>query len=205
MAVNATGTPTSPDSIARIAPTDNPSAASLTTGINAIPDTIQTALNSYWKKSFIGAWIYRSTSQSLGAADGTISFTDVDFDTSSFWSAGSPTRITIPLTGYYLLQPNAGMQGTFTGSYSLRVRKNGSTTVMGPVSDVDPNKYLHTTTGVYPNRNIVFLTAADYLEIFWSRGTSSNVSTNALAEGFLGPLSGTGSVYGYILIEYLGT
>lgn len=52
MATDATGTPTSPDNIARILPSDAPAVTTLTSGVNAIADTVQTALtNNYLRKT----------------------------------------------------------------------------------------------------------------------------------------------------------
>lgn len=52
IATDATGTPTSPDSIATILPSDLPAVTTLTSGVNAIAATVQTALtNSYLRKT----------------------------------------------------------------------------------------------------------------------------------------------------------
>jgi hypothetical protein len=57
VATDATGTVTSPDSIARILPTDLPAVTALTSGVNAISTSVQTALTtSYprWAQSAAG-------------------------------------------------------------------------------------------------------------------------------------------------------
>lgn len=50
MAADATGTPTSPDNIARILPSDAPAVTTLTSGVNAIADTVQTALTANYPR-----------------------------------------------------------------------------------------------------------------------------------------------------------
>ena len=52
IATDATGTPTSPDSIATILPSDLPAVTTGTSGVNAIAATVQTALtNNYLRKT----------------------------------------------------------------------------------------------------------------------------------------------------------
>jgi hypothetical protein len=56
-----------------------------------------------------------------------VAWEQADFDTDSFWSAGNPTRITIPKTGYYLITGNIAFDLNSTGMRQVIFRQDGTT------------------------------------------------------------------------------
>lgn len=79
---------------------------------------------------------------------------------STYWSGTNATRLTIGTTGYYRIKAYflTGTDGA-SNSYTVRIRKNGSTTVetttLGPLENVDLDETYQ-------------FTAADYLEVLVS-------------------------------------
>lgn len=272
IATDATGTPTSPDSIATILPSDLPAVTTLTSGVNAIAATVQTALtNNYLRKTsgnilnadinagaaiaysklnlansvvtgdivngtllnadvnaaagitysklaltggIVDADISASAAitpnklnaaicvaqrssvggtQSFAAADGVWTFDSTLVNTNTMWSAGSPTRITAPYTGYYRLEYFGIVSGAGAGSYGIFVRKNGTTNVAGTSLAQQSG-----TSGRTPP--IISLTAADYVELIWTHGTSTGIATIVSTTVFI-----TGDPFGYLGLEFLGS
>lgn len=205
MAVNATGTPTSPDSIARIAPTDNPSAASLTTGINAIPSTIQTALGSftYTNAGQSSILVYGASASVPGSADMVI-FLNGEYGFSNGGYSFSNNRVTITQNGYYQIQAGGiDFTGSFAGAYSLYIRKNGATVLLTSFGQVNPTKTFGSLSGIGRSMGVFNLTVNDYLEMFWSHGTSTTVVATS-GSSATGEIPGT-SVYGFMKLLLLGT
>lgn len=247
-ATDATGTVTSPDSIARILPSDLPAVTTLTSGVNAIADTVQTALtNNYLRKTsgnivnadisasaaIVGTKIatgtitstnildgtilnadinaaaaismtkvsaapyclaYRapaSGSEAFGAISNVVSFSTATDNTGSMWVGGSPSRITIPSTGWYRFMSEVSVTATGPTTDGWTVRKNGSTTLVGR-----PGASLIGELGAFS------LTATDYVELLWTRVTATAVSTNASAT-VISPGT-TGAPFGALLVQYLG-
>lgn len=118
------------------------------------------------------AW--RSTNLSLAPSTPTaVTFDTAIFDTSSFWSAGSPTRLTLPRTGIYFVWAKGEVDSG--GSMFLKVRLNGTTMISGDRMSV-------TLAGLGIGLNDAFgysLTAGDYLELIaeMSGGTANVVSS----------------------------
>lgn len=77
--------------------------------------------------SFVGARVYRTTNGSQASGD-AIPFETVDYDTSGFWSAGQPTRLTVPagLGGRYIFGANTDVAGAPppAGSYEINLRSS---------------------------------------------------------------------------------
>lgn len=72
----------------------------------------------------------RNTSQSVPNATNTIiSFSGVDYDTNTFWSAGSPSRLTVAVAGKYLLIGNLRWDVNATGRRDIYITKNGAALV----------------------------------------------------------------------------
>lgn len=93
-----------------------------------------------------------------------------------YWSNAHPTRLTIGTTGYYRLKGYflTGANGA-SNSYTVTIRKNGTTTVetttLGALENVDLDETYQ-------------FTAADYLEILVSN--SGNVGTIDASQTFFG-------------------
>ena len=77
---------------------------------------------------FKGALVRRATTQAVAATTNTqLAFSDAVYDTDSFWSGGSPTRLTVPsgVTKVQLWGGVAWSGGSANGT--LRLLKNGAT------------------------------------------------------------------------------
>jgi hypothetical protein len=141
---------------------------------------------------------YRTTTQSFGAADGTVSFDTALYSAgTAMWSAGNPTRVTVPFTGTYRVGALL-LVGSTSGACSVNIRKNGSTIVMGGVS-ASPQMGQTNGNG-YTASSYVSLTANDYLEIFWVHGSSTTAASSAVTYPYTTPLS----TFGLMEVEYIG-
>lgn len=245
IATDATGTPTSPDSIATILPSDLPAVTSLTSGVNAIAATVQTALtNNYLRKtsgnvvnadinasaaiaysklnlatSVVNADIsataaiapskitkvpyclaYRSNAsgtQAFGAANGVINYSaSIETTAGAMWVVGSPSRITIPLTGYYRVVVAAAVSGATLGAADIfSLRKNGATILVSATNvGVGGETYVG-EVGVFN------LTAAEYLELSWVRSTATGITTVVNVNS---PIAPDQLHFGAIIVQYLG-
>lgn len=80
----------------------------------------------------IEARVKKTTQQSVASGAWTaISWDGTDFDTSSFWSSGNPTRLTIPENGTYIIIANLEPAYSATGVRGSRLRLNGTTSLSG--------------------------------------------------------------------------
>ena len=110
----------------------------------------------------VGAMLRNTTTQALSAGVSTsLTFNSVDRDTDGFWSAGNPTRATVPagLGGWYLvtgyMRPNAS-----SGLLLMFLRINGDDNNIVDVFDQTA-----VNEGRYKNVWLVFLNAGDYVEL----------------------------------------
>lgn len=112
---------------------------------------------------FIGAQVSNSVAQAVPDATATALTADTEsFNTDSLHSTVSNTsRITVPVTGYYLLNCNVYFAANTTGKRVVDFRLNG-TTFFG-TSAVDPDGSL--TDPNIPITAIVLLAATDYVEV----------------------------------------
>jgi hypothetical protein len=55
-----------------------------------------------------------------------VTFGSEQFDTANMWVSGSPTRLTIPAAGAYLVTAKALFQANATGQRRAAIRRNGS-------------------------------------------------------------------------------
>lgn len=77
--------------------------------------------------SFRGALVWRSTTQSFSAITyGVMSWDTADYDTDSIWSAGNPTRLTVP-SGVTRVRLVANFEHSNTSNVLIEFRKNQTT------------------------------------------------------------------------------
>lgn len=126
----------------------------------------------------VGARIKRATDQALAAGTATVvSFSSAEWDSSAFWSAGSPTRLTVPVTGTYLVIASAviAQNSPVASDYAnLAIRKNGTvyqgaTTSAIPVAAGQINACVSAT---------VALAATDYMEAVALCGSAGTCKTD---------------------------
>lgn len=152
------------------------------TGVTVTPndpgDTITIAATGV--TAGCGARVGRSTGLSLAHnTDTAVDFDTADFDTDTFWTSGSNTRLTVPTGkgGLYVLTASCWFNANGTGIRQVRFRKNG-TDIYGW------QRIAGTAAGaVIPTASaIVKVVAGDYFELMiyqdsgGSLGAGANVS-----------------------------
>ncbi len=126
---------------------------------------------------FDGAFAYSSSAQTIGSsgAHTALTLTATIFDTSSYWSAGAPTRITIPTTGYYFIASHVTYVANATGGRLLKVYKDGVSLSNLSAGDT-PNSATECSLGLSSIRS---LTAGEYLELYTWQNSGGNLDTTA--------------------------
>ena len=106
-----------------------------------------------------GAVVYLTINQtSPSNTTRNIAWDAAQYDTDSFWSAGSATRLTVPATGYYVAVANIRLDSNAT--IELILLKNGAAVVGG----FDPN-YGSASLSVGAASAPIHATAGDYFEL----------------------------------------
>lgn len=116
--------------------------------------------------------IVRRTSNLTGlGASNVVTWQEALFDSDSFWSAGAPTRLTVPsgVTKVRLFGGAVFEAGGTAGSVSVYFRRNGGNFAQADDEHHGRNSWRSTTTGFTSNRNAVFssmidVSAGDYFE-----------------------------------------
>ena len=127
------------------------------------------------------ASVYRNSNQSIAPGGGyvSITFTTVRQDTSSLFDISNPTRLTCPISGWYIVSAQCSMGpdlGAVNVKRAIRLAINGA----GEANQdywVPPGQV--TTMSV---AELLFLDAGDYIELQVSNGGLAAV--NALAASF---------------------
>ena len=120
---------------------------------------------------FSGAYVSRSTTQSITNATATaISFDNEFFDVGGYHDNVNPTRFTVPTTGKYMFHFHVGMSGT-TGRLISDIRKNGGVVGYWEFGN-------NTGFNGFAANGIVSCTAADYIEFFCYQSSGSTQNTD---------------------------
>lgn len=120
------------------------------------------------------AQIILQTNQTVANVTDTIvdfSASSLSFDTGSFWSSSSPTRFTIPSTGYYLLTYGVAFEPNGTGARDMLLRKNGTLLLTGGNRPVPSSS----AASLIGGSSIQSLTAGDYIELFVYQNSGSSL------------------------------
>lgn len=131
------------------------------------------ATNTAW----LGAAVRRDTAQTIGNNSETaLSFSAEDHDGEGYWVIGSPTRLTIPTTGWYIVYGTAAYDSNITGHRRLRILINNTTehllNQMGANVTGGGNVYLGGARALY-------LTAGDFVELFTHQTSGGNLNVFA--------------------------
>jgi hypothetical protein len=143
---------------------------------------------------------YRATAQNIPVTTETaISFSNVDYDTDTFWASGAPTRLTVPSGkgGKYIIVAQVKWALVGTGPFFLRLYKNGATLVAENVFSVAE---LTSAIQVSAEAN---LAVGDYIEfkIYHNSSATPEPTVGGVAQTFLsmafaaGVSSGSGSSF----------
>lgn len=108
----------------------------------------------------------------------TLSFNSVLYDTGGYYSAGQPTRLTIPAAGRYLVGCNIVYETTADGTIEVWLYRNGATPLAQyRNADADPMGGIFsanvTTADVF--------SAGDYLQLLMYTDTGADVGIHGIA------------------------
>jgi hypothetical protein len=123
------------------------------------------------------AHVARVANQAITTATDTqISFDTETRDDGGYWASGSPTRLTVPATGWYNLAGYIIWEANTTGIRYGWLRQNGTTAVAyvsnGPHAT---NGHCRQTLAVN-----LYLTAADYIELQCHHDRGSNLNATGV-------------------------
>jgi len=105
------------------------------------------------------ARVYRDTAQSIpNNTETALSFTLATKNDGGVWSAGSPTRLTAPVGGWYLVVAHIYWDTNATGYRALRLRWNGSITFGST------ERAAHANARAYSVTSLLYLFVGDYAE-----------------------------------------
>lgn len=164
-----------------------------TTGqVLTVSGGVPTWANAASGSSFVGAYAYKTTSQSIANATSTILTFDAElYDTDNFHSnTTNNSRMTIPSgkAGKYLIIGRVSYLNNATGVRFARIFKNGS--VIGDVSLGNAGG----TYGTSVDIAIIYdLAVGDYVEVAALQSSGGSLSTQ-----------NGGDLYDALMIQYLG-
>jgi hypothetical protein len=133
-------------------------------------------------KMFSGCKIGLSANVNLTANSTAINFNSEQYDTDSYFTLSSPTRITFNRDAFYRVNLSA-YTGTSGASHIITLKKNGSTTLANTV--IAPNQYTNYD-------QIVQFSESDYIELYGldtaatgylTSGTNIEMTRVGLAQG----------------------
>jgi len=160
---------------------EDTAAGSLTSGsyleLTLIGYSTGTGVTPY--AAFSGVRTNLTSAFSTTATATAISWAGVDWDTNanalaeSYWSAGSAGRLTVKVNGFYLVNTFI-KSGSAGGTYTVTLRKNGSTTITSASIAANDTAAIKQTFE---------LAANDYIEILVSDTLASgSITTNSYFE-----------------------
>lgn len=122
---------------------------------------------------------YRATNQTITTATPTaISFSGVRFDVGGFWSAGSPTRLTLPFSTTYAIGASVRFAAIGTGYRQAYILLDGAT-ILGSAVEQNPTAAVDADLNVPTTEQT--LSAGSYIElvVYQNRGADLNILTAA--------------------------
>lgn len=153
---------------------------------STIQDILDSGTNNIIRRlganiSHRGALVRRTSDQAIpNSTQTTLSWQTTEYDTSSIWSAGSPTRLTVP-TGVTKVKLYAEVRfdANITGDRSLNIQKNGAGFVGSGNQSMRACSGGAQTTTVQSFTPVIVVTAGDYFELKCTQtsGVSLNVQS----------------------------
>jgi hypothetical protein len=133
--------------------------------------------------SFRGALAYKTAAQSISNSTWTtVTFDAEDYDTSSIYTSGSPTRMTVP-TGVTRIRLAAqiSMQNIASGECRLNIKKNGVTFSTDSFVGGAHGTVAIATPHVNVTTPVITVSPTDYFEVecWQSSGSAKNIASNA--------------------------
>lgn len=131
--------------------------------------------------AFRGALVIQTSPQSIanGVGVGTmVSWSSAVYDTSSFWSAGAPTRLTIPANvNRVRLGSRVVFASNSTNNRTIRLFKNNSIDFVGRTADGDAAADNIQPQFISP---ILVVTPGDYFEVRAEQDSGGALNTNPM-------------------------
>lgn len=123
--------------------------------------------------SFSGALVTNSGAQTLTTAEfNALTFDTESFDTDSYYSSGSPTKLTVTTAGKYLITGAVDFTSNATGQRSIAIRLNGTTYVSWQwVQAANGNRTALSIAA------IVSAAANDYYELIGTQNSGGDLAT----------------------------
>jgi hypothetical protein len=132
--------------------------------------------------SFKGARVFGTSTQTLTTGvDAFVTWSTEDYDTAGFWAVGQPTRLTIPVTGYYSVFAKVYYVFNATGSRWATIFKN-NTTIRGEQSQMAITTASYQTLVSTAIEDL--LVAGDYLELRVHQNSGGNLNIERGASFF---------------------
>lgn len=119
----------------------------------------------------------RTTTQSISTGSTTaVSFGAADYNAGTMWAGGSPTRLTAPIGGVYVITAAVEFAANATGNRQVHIYQNGSEHSRITVPSVGSG--LATRVAIADTLNMA---ASDYVEcfVFQDSGGSLNITNGA--------------------------
>lgn len=130
--------------------------------------------------SEIGARVRRTTNQTFATATSDfISFQSARWNEGNVWSAGSPTRLTVPVAGKYLLGATIEWANATTGNRLCAMRVNGTSAIasaggtgmlrinLQTITNLSQNDYVELAGRQESGGNLDCIVSTDYAPEFW--------------------------------------
>jgi hypothetical protein len=133
--------------------------------------------------SFSGARAYASGTQNINTATSTVlTWNSESFDSNSYHSTSSNTgRLTVPATGYYIINGLCMFNVNGTGVRIIECKKNNTTSV---AYIEEAATTLAATASSVQFSAVVYATASDYFEMIAYQNSGSTISTYVGGEQF---------------------
>lgn len=131
--------------------------------------------------SVLGAEVERQAPQNIPNAIGTAVAWDTQIrDDNNFWAPGTPTRITIPATGWYSLTATLDWQNLGPGQRNADWLINAVTWFVGDIDDCTNKADSH------QNINLIhYFTAADFIEVLLWHNQGGAINLDSAQLGIL--------------------
>jgi hypothetical protein len=122
---------------------------------------------------------YRSTSQAANNNTSTIiSWSAAVYDADAFWSAGSPTRLTVPAGkgGFYMILVQVSMDYGAGDYRDATIRANGTTNIDSQI--VFPTGAAGANNTIWAVSALEDLAAGDYIEVIVKQTSGGTLNVN---------------------------
>lgn len=120
-------------------------------------------------KTYSGVRVGFTTAYSLTATSTAVSFDDERFDTDTYFSVSTPTKVTVNRSGFFRV--NFSIYTAATGStYTVILKKNGTTNL--GTATLSPNQFTNYD-------ETLELDVGDYLEVYASESSSTGQFTTS--------------------------